>query len=147
MRVVSATLLALMLAGCRSEPPSVGERWFDALNRRDKEAISELMDPDASFIDPSSPVPLSRTTYLGALDVIWAQWPQQQYVVRRIVPGAGVTAVEWQARQVDRQGRAVRVAGITLLTGNDQRAVEVRNYYYALPDYVRPTVPGTPPSR
>ncbi len=138
-RAKSATWLAaavLFVASCQGGGgKTIGERWFEALNRRDRGGLARLLSPSAAYLDPASPRPLSGQAFLGALEIIWRQWPQQEYIVRRVVQQGHVIAVEWQARQSDAGGRTVRLAGVTVMTESGGRLIDVRNYYSQVPTF------------
>jgi steroid delta-isomerase-like uncharacterized protein len=130
-RLLGQLLASCLLIGCtRSDPQmELAQRWLDALNAHDADAVVRLLQLAATYQEGGMPAPMNVAELRQWLAVSWRAWPDQVYAAKRIVAGDGTLVIEWHVQQTHTSGKALPLDGVTLLDVRDGQIAGVRLYY------------------
>src|SRR5262249_10920175 len=108
----------------------LAQRWLDAVNAHDADAVLQLLDAKATFQDGGMPAPLGPTELRQWLTQVWQVWPDQVFGARRIIARDRTLVIEWHVQQTHAgDGIALPLDGVTVLDVGDTRITSVRSYY------------------
>ena len=129
-------VLMVFVGACDRGAPNdrgsqLANRWLAALNTHQVSAVVAMMDPDATFEDPTSNGPLA----VGLLDSFWSNvwrlYPDLSFTALRVVGQDDRIVIEWQAtgRHMGREPIAFR--GVHSLELRGDRILHARAYFDA----------------
>jgi ketosteroid isomerase-like protein len=127
----TAIVIVATLAGCsRAEPGNeLGQRWLDALNSHDATRVVALMEPTATYADPTLRQPLAPAALSAWLTQAWSVWKDRVYTPTRVLALPGSIVIEWHVEQSHPSGKGVPMDGVTILDLRDGRIHAARSYY------------------
>lgn len=133
LRIGLVGLLALSLLGCHDTGGSdqLARLWLDALNSHDPERVLQLLEPDATYSEPSFKQPLKPEGLRRWLTQVWSTWKDRVYSPGVVVADPTMVVIEWHIQQTHPNGTAVPLDGITLIEHDRGRIRHVREYYNA----------------
>ena len=129
--LLDAILVVAALAGCsRAEPGAdLGQRWLDALNSHDATQVVALMEPTATYADPTLHQPLAPAALSTWLTQAWSVWKDRVYTPTRMLAVPGAIVIEWHVEQSHPTGKGVPMDGVTVLDVRDGHIHAARSYY------------------
>ena len=132
-RCAGAMALSAIVLGsaCRATPPenSLGQQWLDALNSHDTARVAALLNPDATYSDPTTKEPLGVVPLSERWIREWTQWKDRVYTAKSILSTADTVVIEWHLQQIHPSGKAVPLDGVTILDRDGMHIRAVRDYY------------------
>jgi ketosteroid isomerase-like protein len=116
-------------------------RGFEAINRRDVEAVMRSMADDAVLIVPSRTVMGGRFEGKAAIAAWYDRWMHRMSRIRFTVLDVGVcnlralgptntVMVEWELDEADTSGHAYRFTGVTVLDVVEGKVVRQQEYIF-----------------
>jgi steroid delta-isomerase-like uncharacterized protein len=79
------------------EPEEVAQKYFDAWNARDGDAIVATFAEGGSYSDPAVPAPLTGAAIGAYAKALWAAFPDLSFEMISVAKGAaGLVAAEWR---------------------------------------------------
>jgi len=115
------------------------QRQFEALNRRDLEAIVGLYRDDAVFEFPGRTRVSGRFEGKEAIRAWWTRWVQRYASVHFTVkhvgivsarPGANVVLIAWDVDVTTTDGIQGEASGISLMRQRGGKVAFARDYFY-----------------
>ena len=73
----------------------LAERYFDAWNRRDANAIVAVFAEGGTYTDPATQGPLMGTAIGAYASRLWASFPDLSFEIASLVEADGAIAAEW----------------------------------------------------
>jgi steroid delta-isomerase-like uncharacterized protein len=116
----------------------VAQRWFDAWNSRDLEAIAAVMADDGTYADPMVPDGLGPQETAGYAGGLFAAFPDLGFTVEGEGRcGEGTVLAEWRMRGTNGgsfnglppTGRAIDLPGADVIRVEGDRIRSVRGYF------------------
>ena len=116
----------------------VAQRWFDAWNSRDPEAIAAVMADDGTYTDPAVPDGLGPRETAAYAAGLFAAFPDLSFTVEgEGACGEGTVLAEWRMRGANGgsfnglppTGRAVDLPGADVIRVEDDRVRSVGGYF------------------
>lgn len=89
--------------------------FFTCVNDRDLDRFGELLREDAAFYFPKTEPLLSRERMIRFFRILFRQYPQLSFHVRRIIMEGNRAAVHWSKQGVNRRREPYENEGVTLL--------------------------------
>lgn len=114
---------------------------FDALNRHDLATFMAGWRDDGVFIYPGD-IPESgtfegRNAVEAWFSRFFEQFPEIRYEIEQIcvrssfdLVGNNVLAAHWRVQLTNREGRASKNSGVTVITLRGGKVIEVKDYYF-----------------
>jgi ketosteroid isomerase-like protein len=115
-----------------SETVATIERFNEAFNRHDIDAIMALMTGDCVF-ENTSPAPdgeryEGQATVRGFWERLFAASPQAHFATEELFAGGDRCAVRWLYTWVDKEGKRGHVRGVDLFRVRDGKVSEKLSY-------------------
>ena len=89
--------------------------FFEALNRRDFEWMTQQLDPDAQLFFPKTQPLLNRERILKFFKLLFRQYPELTFDIRRILQKDQQSVVHWTNQGLKRNGEPYQNEGVTWL--------------------------------
>jgi steroid delta-isomerase-like uncharacterized protein len=114
------------------------QRYFDAWNRRDADAVLATFVADGTYCDPASGGRLRGEALRGYMAGLWAAFPNLSFEIASAgVAGADLVAVQWIMRGTNNgsmtglppTGKSVTVAGADFIRVTDGKIQTVDGYF------------------
>lgn len=102
-----------------TDPAGLAERWLEAFNARDEQALWELYRPDATIKRPTWPNEGDLEASLASIRLDFGAYPDGQLEPRRVVARDQVVVVEFQFEGTNTEP-------ITLFSGQEIPATDRR---------------------
>ena len=127
------------------QPLEIAQRYFDAWNRRDADAIVDTFDEDGTYSDPAAGEGLTGHAIARYARGLWSAFPDLSFdVVSASQAGDDMVAVQWLMRGTNTgsldglspTGRSVALPGADFIQVDGEKIVSVRGYFdsRAVPD-------------
>lgn len=116
----------------------VAQRYFDAWNRHDAEAIVSTFADGGTYADPATAGPLTGAVIGGYAQALWRGFPDLSFEIVSVVEdGSGVVSAEWLMKGTNTAsfnglpptGRAVAVTGADFIRVEGDRIRSVQGYF------------------
>jgi ketosteroid isomerase-like protein len=132
---VLAALCASGAAGQTTEPAGMTraavERFNDAVNRQDLEAVAGMLHEDTVFENTNPPPDGSRIEGREAVRAFWARWfannPGATFEAEEVIVSGDRCTVRWVYRKL-RDGRPWHLRGVDVFTVRDGKILAKLSY-------------------
>jgi ketosteroid isomerase-like protein len=128
------SMLALsgaLVARSDSATRSVIERFNDAVNRQDVEAVAELLHEDTVFENTNPAPDGTRIEGKAAVRAFWAKWfagnPGARFEAEEIIAAGDRCTVRWIYRKL-RDGKPWHLRGVDVFTVRDGKILAKLSY-------------------
>lgn len=116
---------------------AVAERYFDAWNRADPEAITAIFTDDGIYADPTVSQGLDRTATAVYAAGLFSAFPDLAFTVEKQTCDEGLVMATWRMTGTNRgsfnglppSGREIDVLGVDAITVVDDRVKSVVGYF------------------
>lgn len=110
---------------------AVVDRFNDAVNRHDADAVAALLTDDTVFEDTSPPPDGRRVEGHAAVAAFWRDWlarnPDATFDAEDVIISGDRAVVRWIYRKV-RNGRPWHLRGVDVFTVRDGKVAAKRSY-------------------
>lgn len=89
-------------------------RFFDAVNRRDMDAMKDCLDENAEFYFPKTQPLFGRDRILRFFAILFRKYSELSFQVQRTIVEENAAAVHWTNRGIGRKGEPYRNEGVTI---------------------------------
>jgi ketosteroid isomerase-like protein len=105
------------------------KRFFDIFNRRDLEAMGKILSQDAEFYFPKTRPLMGRDRILRFFRILFRQYPELSFEIRRTITEGKNGAVHWTNRGVSRKGEPYENEGVTILELAGDRITCISDFF------------------
>ena len=105
------------------------KRFFDIFNRRDLEAMGMILSQDAEFYFPKTLPLMGRDRILRFFRILFRQYPELSFEIRRIITEGKNGAVHWTNRGLNRKGEPYENEGVTILELAGDRITFISDFF------------------
>ena len=88
--------------------------FFNLINQRDLDTLLAILAEDAEFYFPKTQPLLGRNRILKFFKLLFKQYPELTFEIKRIIIQGGNAAVHWTNEGLSRKGDDYRNEGVTL---------------------------------
>lgn len=132
---ILGALLASGAAGLSTEPESMTraaiERFNDAVNRQDIEAVAEMLHDDTVFENTNPAPDGTRIVGKAAVRAFWAKWlatnPGARFEAEDVIVAGDRCTVRWVYRKL-RDGQPWHLRGVDVFTVRDGKILAKLSY-------------------
>ena len=115
----------------------LAERYFDAWNRRDANAIVAVFAEGGTYTDPATQGPLMGTAIGAYASRLWASFPDLSFEIASLVEADGAIAAEWVMKGTNLgpwnglppTGASVTLSGADVIRVEGERIRSVTGYF------------------
>ena len=104
-------------------------KFFEVFNSRDMDRMAELLNEDAEFYFPKTQPLIGRERILKFLNILFRQYPELSFEVRRIIGEGRNAAVHWTNKGRSRQKEPYQNEGVTLLEIKNQKISFISDFF------------------
>jgi len=113
------------------------QRYFDAWNRRDPDAIVASLTADGTYLDPNLPAPLGGPALAGYATSLFTGFPDASFEIGDHFESQNGVTAEWVMRATNSgpfggappTGATVELPGIDVIAVENDRVRSVRGYF------------------